>query len=160
MVYNEYHLLMEVPKVMSNKVKLLIGGFEYSILADQGEEAYYYSLADQLNQRIEELSRSSHFSTAMAAVFAALESCDNAKKASAELVRLQREHEGAAIQNAGFQSKAKEIAARYEKLQEDFKTAVEEAACARLEADQANRELMKLRRELASPRDQAQQKNG
>ena len=160
MVYNEYHLLMEVPKVMSNKVKLLIGGFEYSILADPGEEAYYYSLADQLNQRIEELSRSSHFSTAMAAVFAALESCDNAKKASAELERLQREHEGAAIQTAGFQSKAKEIAARYEKLQEDFKTAVEEAACARLEADEANRELMKLRHELASLRDQVQQKNG
>ena len=144
---------------MSNKVKLFIGGFEYSILVQQGEEEYYYSLAEQLNQRIEELSRSSHFSTAMAAVFAALETSDNAKKAAMELVRLRREHEGAAIQTAGFQNKVKEIVARYEKLQEDFKTAVEEAACARLEADEANRELVKLRHELASLRDPAQQIN-
>lgn len=141
---------------MSNKVKLFIGGFEYSILVQQGEEEYYYSLAEQLNQRIEELSRSSHFSTAMAAVFAALETSDSEKKAAMELERLRREREGAAIQTAGFQNKVKEIVARYEKLQEDFKTAVEEAACARLEADEAHRELVKLRHELASLRDSAQ----
>ena len=135
---------------MSIKVKLLIGGFEYTILAREGEEEYYRSLADRLNGRIEELKRSSHFSTAMAAVFAALESCDAAHKAETELKRLQLDHGDAAIQAAGAQAKAKETASRLGRLEEDFKTAVEEAACARLEADEANRQLVRLKRELNS----------
>lgn len=135
---------------MPSKVKLFIGGFEYTILAKEGEEEYYYSLADRLNDRIEELARSSHFSTSMAAVFAALESCDTARKAELELERLQRDQDTSAIQAAGAQAKVKEISARLEKLQEDFKIVVEEAACARLEADEANRQLVRLKRELAS----------
>ena len=139
---------------MPSKVKLIIGGFEYTILAGEGEEEYYHSLADRLNERIETLARSSHFSTAMAAVFAALESCDAANKAEAELTRMRREQEGAAIQAAGAQAQAKESSARLHKLEEDFKTAVEEAACARLEADEANRQLVRLKRELDSLRGQ------
>ena len=140
---------------MSSKVKLFIGGFEYTILAGEGEEEHYHALADSLNARIEEsLSRSSHFSTAMAAVFAALESYDAADRAQRELARLQQEREGTAIQAAGAQAKAKEMTARLQKLEENFKTAVEEAACARLEADEANRQLIRLKRELSQQRGQ------
>lgn len=139
---------------MSSKVKLFIGGFEYTILAGEGEEEHYHALADSLNARIESLSRSSHFSTAMAAVFAALESYDAADRAERELARLQQEREGTAIQAAGAQAKAKEMTARLQKLEENFKTAVEEAACARLEADEANRQLIRLKRELSQQRGQ------
>lgn len=139
---------------MSSKVKLFIGGFEYTILAGEGEEEHYHALADNLNARIESLSRSSHFSTAMAAVFAALESYDAADRAERELARLQQEREGTAIQAAGAQAKAKEMTARLQKLEENFKTAVEEAACARLEADEANRQLIRLKRELSQQRGQ------
>ena len=139
---------------MSSKVKLFIGGFEYTILAGEGEEEHYHALADNLNARIESLSRSSHFSTAMAAVFAALESYDAADRAERELARLQQEREGTAIQAAGAQAKAKEMTARLQKLEENFKTAVEEVACARLEADEANRQLIRLKRELSQQRGQ------
>lgn len=135
---------------MSNRVKVFIGGFEYTILAKEGEEEYYRSLADRLNERIEELVRSSHFSTSMAGVFVALESCDTARKAELELERLRGQDTASAIQAAGAQAKAKELAVRLKKLQEDFKIAVEEAACARLEADEANRQLVRLKREIAS----------
>ena len=140
---------------MSSKVSsLVIGGFEYTVLAHEGDEEYYHSLADQLNERIASLARSSHFPTAMAAAFTALEGFDAASKAEAELDRMRREHEVAAIQAAGAQAKAKETAARLQKLEEDFKTAVEEAACARLEADEANRQLVRLKREMAVLRGQ------
>lgn len=104
---------------MANKVKLCVGGINYYISSDE-DEAYVKSIGDELNARLDQIAKYNPFlSTTMVAVFAALEYCDETKKANIEL----------------------------EKLRQQNKEYTEECACARLEADEAKREIERLGRE-------------
>lgn len=109
---------------MANKIKLVVGGLEYCIMAEE-DEAYVRSVGDELNRRLDLLSRRNpYLSTTMVAVLAALDLCDENKKALAQL----------------------------EDLRMQMKEYMEEAACARLEADEARREIDRLNRENQSLR--------
>ncbi|MEG1886997.1 MAG: cell division protein ZapA [Oscillospiraceae bacterium] len=114
---------------MSNKIRLTVGGIEYTISSDD-EETYVRKLGDELNAKLDRLSKHNpYLSTTMVAVVAALEFCDDAKKASTEC----------------------------DKVKIELKRAVEEAACARLEADEARREIERLSRENRTLRTQKSQ---
>ena len=109
---------------MANKIRLVVGGLEYCILADE-DEAYVRSVGDELNRRLDQISRRHpYLSTTMVAVLAALDLCDENKKALSEADDLR-------MQMKGY---------------------MEEAACARLEADEARREIDRLNRENQSLR--------
>ncbi|MCI8361285.1 MAG: cell division protein ZapA [Clostridiales bacterium] len=109
---------------MANKIKLAVGGLEYCIVAEE-DEAYVRSVGDELNRRLDMLSRRNpYLSTTMVAVLAALDLCDENKKAQMEAERLRMQ----------------------------MKEYTEEAACARLEADEARREIDRLNRENQSLR--------
>ncbi len=109
---------------MANKIKLVVGGMEFLINTDD-DEMYLQNLGDELNRRLNALSRENgYLSTTMIAVLAALEYCDEAKKAHADA----------------------------ENLRQQMKEFVEDAACARLEADEARREIERLNRENQSLR--------
>ena len=109
---------------MANKIKLVVGGLEYCIMAEE-DEAYVRSVGDELNRRLDLLSRRNpYLSTTMVAVLAALDLCDENKKALAEADGLRMQ----------------------------MKEYMEEAACARLEADEARREIDRLNRENQSLR--------
>jgi cell division protein ZapA len=104
---------------MSNKIKLNVGGIDYYI-SSEDEEAYVRSVGDELNRRLDQIARQNpYLSTAMVAVFAALEYCDESKKAAQAL-------EDCKMQIKGY---------------------VEESACAKLEADEARREIERLGKE-------------
>lgn len=104
---------------MSNKIRLVVGGLEYSIVADE-DESYVRSVGDELNRRLDQISRRNpYLSTTMVAVLAALDLCDEQKKAQDEA----------------------------DSLRMQMKQYTEEAACARLEADEARREIDRLNRE-------------
>lgn len=104
---------------MVNKIKLVVGGMEFLINTDDNE-SYVQNLGNELNRRLDTLSRENpYLSTTMVAVLAALEYCDEAKKAHADA----------------------------ENLRQQMKGFVEDAACARLEADEARREIERLNRE-------------
>ena len=104
---------------MANKIRLVVGGLEYCILADE-DEAYVRSVGDELNRRLDQISRRNpYLSTTMVAVLAALEYCDNAKKSQIDADSLRAQLRGL----------------------------TEDAAGARLEADEARREIERLNRE-------------
>lgn len=104
---------------MPNKIKLTVGGIDYYISSDD-EEGYVRSVGDELNRRLDQITRQNpYLSTAMVAVFAALEYCDESKKAAQAL-------EDCKMQIKGY---------------------VEESACAKLEADEARREIERLGKE-------------
>ncbi len=109
---------------MANKIKLVVGGLEYCLIADD-DEAYVRSVGDELNRRLDQISRRNpYLSTTMVAVLAALDLCDENKKAAAEA----------------------------ESMRLQMKEYMQEAACARLEADEARREIDRLNRENQSLR--------
>lgn len=111
---------------MANKIKLVVGGIEYYIQSED-DEAYMRNVGDELNRRLDKLSKQNpYLSTTMVAVFAALEFCDEAKKA-------QMDAENLRMQMKGY---------------------VEDSACARLEADEARREIERLGRENQTLRNQ------
>lgn len=104
---------------MANKIKLVVGGMNYIIRSDD-DESYIRNIGDELNRRLDRLSRKNpYLSTTMVAILAALEFCDEAKKAQQEAEQLRLQH----------------------------KSSLEELACARLEADEAKREIERLGRE-------------
>lgn len=104
---------------MANQIKLIVGGIEY-LINTQENESYIQNLGDELNRRLDSLTRENpYLSTTMVAVLAALEYCDESKKAHADA----------------------------ENLRQQMKGYVEDAACARLEADEARREIERLGRE-------------
>lgn len=101
---------------MPNKVRLKIGGIEYSITADE-DEAYIRGLGSELERRINKIQQRSPFlSTTMAAIMSALESLDEQKKAMAE----------------------------NEQLRLEVKRLLEETACAKLDAEITRRRLEEL----------------
>ncbi len=101
---------------MANQIRLKVGGIEYAIESDE-DEMYLKSLGAELDRRLDYLAKKSPFlSTTMVAVVAALEAYDTAKKQAAENDRLRLE----------------------------MKRLLEEAACARLQAEEARRALSQL----------------
>ena len=109
---------------MPNKIKLHVGGIEYVINTDD-DESYIQNLGHELNERLDQIARDNKYlSTTMVAVLAALDSMDESKKSLADA----------------------------ENLRTQLKSFVEDAACARLEADEARREIERLNRENQSLR--------
>lgn len=101
---------------MANKIRLKIGGIEYSVTSDE-DQAYILSLGAELEAKMKKIMDKSPFlSTTMAAVMASLESLDESKK-------MQEENE---------------------RLRLEIKRMLEETACAKLDADIAKRMLRKL----------------
>lgn len=101
---------------MSNKIRLKIGGMEYSVTSDD-DAAYIISLGAELEKKMNSVRAKSPFlSTTMAAVMTALEALDESKKQQAE----------------------------NEKLRLENKRLLEESAMARLDADITRRMLVKF----------------
>ncbi len=101
---------------MSNKIRLKIGGIEYSVTSNE-EESYIISLGAELEKKMNTVMAKSPFlSTTMAAVMTALEAMDDAKK-------IQTENESLRLEN---------------------KRLLEEAALARMDADITRRMLVKF----------------
>lgn len=101
---------------MSNKIRLKIGGIEYSITSEE-DEAYIISLGSEVEKKMNTvLAKSPFLSTNMAAVITALEAMDEAKK-------IQTENEALRLEN---------------------KRLLEEAAMARMDADITRRMLVKF----------------
>ena len=104
---------------MKNTIKVKVGGMEYCIHSDD-DELYVKTLAAELDRRLDTIAKNSPFlSTTMVAVFAALEAYDNEKKQ-------QRENN---------------------ELRMELKRALEDTACAKLEADILKRKLAYYERE-------------
>ncbi len=104
---------------MNNKVKLTIGGMNYYISSDENEE-YVEKLGNELNQKIDELTKSnSSLSTTMAAVLSALEFCDERNEARKEV----------------------------ENIKKELKRVNSDAANARLQVEESRREIERLSRE-------------
>ncbi len=102
---------------MANVVRFKIGGIEYSITAEE-DSAYIKGLAAELEQKLIKIKQKSPFlSETMAAVVAALESLDEAKKSAAES----------------------------EELRLEIKKLLEESACAKLDAEIYRRQLEHLK---------------
>ena len=109
---------------MPNKVKLHVGGIEY-VVNSEDDESYVRYIGNEINRRLDNLKRDNpYLSTTMVAVLAALDYCDEAKKANMDA----------------------------ENLRQQLKGYVEDAACARLEAEEARREIERLNKELMSLR--------
>ena len=107
-----------------NKVRLIIAGSEYVISSDE-DENYIRSIGLEVDSRMEEIAKGNPcVSTTMAAVLAALDCCDATRKAvsSADHLRAQ------------------------------VKEYLEDAAKARIEADELRRERDRLNREVQSLR--------
>lgn len=86
---------------MSNKIRLTVGGMQYSITTDDSEE-YVREIGRELNRRMDFIAKKSPFlSTTMVAVMAALEAYDVSKKQAAEndelRLELKRSMEDAAL---------------------------------------------------------------
>ncbi|MBE6799309.1 MAG: cell division protein ZapA [Ruminococcaceae bacterium] len=104
---------------MSNKIRITVGGIDY-IISSTDDETYVRRIGEEVNAKLDSLSRNSpYLSTTMAAVMAALDYCDSAKKANE----------------------------RCEQAKTELKSVSEELACARLEIDGARREIERLNRE-------------
>ena len=101
---------------MPNKIRLKIGGIEYSITSEESD-AYLLGLGAELEAKMDNIMQKSPFlSTTMAAVMAAMESLDEAHKTRTE----------------------------NETLRLEIKRLLEETACAKLDAEIANRKLRDL----------------
>ena len=104
---------------MANKMKLTVGGMDLFITTDDNE-AYMQAVAGEVNRKINDMMNSKSFlSVSAAAVFTALEYCDEAKKVKMDTVSLE--------------NKINELG--------------DEIACARLESDEARREIERLNKE-------------
>ena len=104
---------------MANEIKLTVGGIDYIITSDD-DEAYVRAMGEEMNGTLDALSRSHpYLSTTMVAVLTAMRFLDQSKKLTAEAENLR-------VQMKGY---------------------VEDAACARLETEEARREIDRLNRE-------------
>lgn len=115
------HLLKKRGAEMEkNKVKLTIGGSEYSILTDDSVE-YTAALGDELNEKVTDILKdTSGISVTQAAVLTALEYCDMYKKAEKSA----------------------------DNLRGQIKDYLEDSARARMEVEVARREVERLSREV------------
>ena len=112
---------------MAKRFKLTVGGIDYVITSDS-DEAYVHNMGDELNRALDGLSRAHpYLSTTMVAVLTALQYLDESHQLSSEA----------------------------ENLRIQMKNYVEDAACARLETEEARREIDRLNRENRVLRDSA-----
>ena len=101
---------------MANKIRLTVGGIEYLVVSEE-EETFVRKIGDALNDKLDTIKRQNNcLSTTMVAVLAALDY-------SEQLEKTKRECESLSLQ---------------------LKKAVEEAACARLDGEQARKEIDRL----------------
>lgn len=105
---------------MKNKVKLNICGSDYFLTSDE-DESYIRSLGEEVDRRMYDLlNDNQRVSTTMAAVLCALEYADECRKANDTS----------------------------DNLRAQIKDYLEDSQRSRLEADEAKREVERLRREL------------
>lgn len=105
---------------LKNRVKLNIGGSEYVVVSDESEE-YVVSIGQRVDNAIrEKLSASPHLSITAAAVLTALDFCDEWQKASAS----------------------------QDNLRLQMKNYLEDNTKAKVEIEEARREIGKLKREI------------
>ncbi len=105
---------------MANKIRLTVGGIEYLVVSDE-DETFVRKIGEDLNQKLDAIKRqNSCLSTTMVAVLAALDY-------SEQLAKTKRECEELSLQ---------------------LKAAVEDAACARLDGEQARKEIDRLANEI------------
>jgi len=103
-----------------NKVTLHIGGAEYSVCAD-ADTSYILGIGEEVDSLVTSMMKNNgQISTTVAAVFAALEFCDRAHKADATADNLRAQVKGY----------------------------VEEAGRARLDVDEARREINRLNQQI------------
>lgn len=103
-----------------SKVKLNICGSDYYITSED-EDSYIRSIGDEVNTRMTDmLNDNQRISTTMAAVLCALSYCDECRKANETSTNLRSQ----------------------------IKDYLEDSQRSRLEADEAKREVERLRREL------------
>ena len=110
---------------MANKIRLTVGGIEYMVVS-QEDETFVRKIGDDLNHKLDTIKRqNSGLSTTMVAVLAALDYSEQLAKSREECEQL--------------------------KLQ--LKNAVEDAACARLNGEEARREIQRLSDEIKKMRE-------
>lgn len=110
---------------MANKIRLTVGGIEYMVVS-QEDETFVRKIGDDLNHKLDTIKRqNSCLSTTMVAVLAALDYSEQLAKSREECEQL--------------------------KLQ--LKNAVEDAACARLNGEEARREIQRLSDEIKKMRE-------
>ncbi len=104
---------------MAKRIRLVVAGIEYYINTDESE-AYMRAIGEAVDNRIDELSKSSPcLSTTMAAVLCALQYCDDLHHLNEELAAVRQQ----------------------------LKITQEESACAGLESGEARREIERLNKE-------------
>ena len=111
---------------MANKIRLTVGGIEYMVVSEENE-ALVRKVGEDLNAKLESMKGQSNFmSTTMTAVMAALDYGEQLEKSRRECEDLRRQ----------------------------VQQAEEAAACARMDAEEATREIRRLSDELVSLRQQ------
>lgn len=107
-----------------NRIKISMLGGDY-IISSEEEESYVRQIAAETEKRITTLLRDNpRLSTTMAAVLAALDYCDEARKATESA----------------------------DNLRSQIKDYLEDSSKARMEAEEARREIEKLKREISTLR--------
>ena len=106
-------------QIMSNKIKLSVGGIEYMVVTDD-DEAQVRKVGARLNAELDKTKKANpSLSTTMVAVLTALGMC--------ELEKSERE---------------------CEQLRLQLKKAVEDSACTRFDGEEARREIERLTGEI------------
>ena len=78
---------------MANQIRINVGGINYTVKSDESAE-YLKELGDELEQRLRRITKQSPTaSTTMAAIIAALEAADEAKKVKLELEVLKQQYQ-------------------------------------------------------------------
>ena len=78
---------------MANQIRINVGGINYTVKSDESAE-YLKELGNELEQRLRRITKQSPTaSTTMAAIIAALEAADEAKKAKLELQVLKEQYQ-------------------------------------------------------------------
>ncbi|MBR6548145.1 MAG: cell division protein ZapA [Clostridia bacterium] len=109
---------------MANKIRLVVGGIEYMVLSEE-DETFVRKIGDDLNKKLDDIKLANRYlSTTMVAVMAALDYSEQLAKCKEEC----------------------------EHLRLQLKNAVEDAACARLNGEEARREILRLSEEIKNQR--------
>ena len=107
---------------MANKVKIQIGGIEYTINTEESPE-YVAALGEELNARLKKISESDQYlSATMAASIAALQYCDEAKSRRRELEKLKAEIAAAGQTAAAAELKLAEARRELERITRENRT--------------------------------------
>ena len=90
---------------MANQIRINVGGINYTVKSDESAD-YLKELGEELEQRLRRITKQSPTaSTTMAAIIAALECADEAKKAKQELAKLKDRLPKAPYQKPKYETK-------------------------------------------------------